>query len=524
MIELINEWSRMWAAYFAGILVQNTLFLSFLFVVLYLLKNTSARLKYSIAAFGICKLLIPPFLPLRLVESTSVHMTYLPFFNTGATAPQAAALSSSAAAPASGLSLLSFLFILWFSSLLAYLALSITGTVRLRMRLRSAIHLADPACGASDTPRQSVPIYQSDEISLPLTLGMFPRRIYVPHTWQIWSPRCRRMTLRHELAHIRRRDGFFQSLQILAQAIYFFHPLVWLLNRRVNEYREMACDDASVPDEGSFRAEYCRTLLEAAESVTQDSFACQTASALFRRKNELLNRVHYQLKEGVMRSIPKTAIVSFVILLAVLTAAFSWYRTGKAADMATRKIVDTQQAEHSSSTRFVDVTIDADDGLLLDGERLTIEQFGTEITKIGDEEKGNTIINLDCIGDMPMSKLFTVQQILQKADLTKVNYKSDLAAALPLVLPSEKVRLRIQDLPESDMLHVTVSSPGSVRIHRADIPVGNVNGTIKHLCDQNQQLVVFIDVNADVSYEDFIRVLDQVKKGGAKRIMINKID
>jgi bla regulator protein BlaR1 len=61
------------------------------------------------------------------------------------------------------------------------------------------------------------------------------------------------MILDHELAHIREWDGLAQTFQMILRALYFFHPLVWLINRRLDAYREMACDDdAGMCRTGSF--------------------------------------------------------------------------------------------------------------------------------------------------------------------------------------------------------------------------------------------------------------------------------
>jgi beta-lactamase regulating signal transducer with metallopeptidase domain len=49
--------------------------------------------------------------------------------------------------------------------------------------------------------------------------------------------------LRHELAHIRRRDDWANLIQQVIKAIFFFHPAVLWLSRRLTIEREIACDD-----------------------------------------------------------------------------------------------------------------------------------------------------------------------------------------------------------------------------------------------------------------------------------------
>lgn len=50
--------------------------------------------------------------------------------------------------------------------------------------------------------------------------------------------------LMHELMHVRRQDNLIGSLQMLASCIFWFHPLIWLIDRRLLEERELACDEA----------------------------------------------------------------------------------------------------------------------------------------------------------------------------------------------------------------------------------------------------------------------------------------
>lgn len=52
--------------------------------------------------------------------------------------------------------------------------------------------------------------------------------------------------LLHELWHVRRWDNLTGAFLVLVQAAYWFHPLVWWLNRRIAAEREWACDDGAL--------------------------------------------------------------------------------------------------------------------------------------------------------------------------------------------------------------------------------------------------------------------------------------
>ena len=48
--------------------------------------------------------------------------------------------------------------------------------------------------------------------------------------------------LQHELAHLERRDHYFNCLQIWFRVVFFFHPLVRYACRQLHLERELACD------------------------------------------------------------------------------------------------------------------------------------------------------------------------------------------------------------------------------------------------------------------------------------------
>ena len=76
----------------------------------------------------------------------------------------------------------------------------------------------------------------------------------------------------HELAHIRRYDPFVNLFQIAVEALLFYHPGVWWLNKRIREERENCCDDVVVEICGS-PLDYARALTLLEESRVVPAFA-----------------------------------------------------------------------------------------------------------------------------------------------------------------------------------------------------------------------------------------------------------
>jgi len=70
-----------------------------------------------------------------------------------------------------------------------------------------------------------------------------------------------RAVLAHEREHIRRYDNLTANLQRLVETLFWFHPVVWWLGRRLIEERERACDEA-VLEAGHAGADYAAGILE----------------------------------------------------------------------------------------------------------------------------------------------------------------------------------------------------------------------------------------------------------------------
>ena len=79
---------------------------------------------------------------------------------------------------------------------------------------------------------------------MPLTIGWRRPTILLPVDCGSWTADKRRVVLAHELSHVARHDVFWQVAARLACAVYWFHPLAWLAERRLRVERELACDDA----------------------------------------------------------------------------------------------------------------------------------------------------------------------------------------------------------------------------------------------------------------------------------------
>lgn len=79
--------------------------------------------------------------------------------------------------------------------------------------------------------------------------------------------------LAHELMHLRRRDNLSAALHMVVEAVFWFHPMTWWIERRLMEERERACDEAVV-QMGNNAETYAESLLKASRFCVESPLVC----------------------------------------------------------------------------------------------------------------------------------------------------------------------------------------------------------------------------------------------------------
>jgi bla regulator protein BlaR1 len=79
--------------------------------------------------------------------------------------------------------------------------------------------------------------------------------------------------LAHEVAHVHRRDNLTAVIHMVVESVFWFHPFVWWIERKMLEERERACDEAVVQSGG--RAEiYADSLLRVSRFCAELPLPC----------------------------------------------------------------------------------------------------------------------------------------------------------------------------------------------------------------------------------------------------------
>jgi beta-lactamase regulating signal transducer with metallopeptidase domain len=112
-----------------------------------------------------------------------------------------------------------------------------------------------------------VALCTSERVQVPTAIGLVIPLVVIPQ-WILeeLSPDELNQIVLHELAHLQRWDDWTNLAQQLVKAVFFFHPAVWWIEKKISLEREMACDDAVLAATARPRA-YAECLARLAEKT-----------------------------------------------------------------------------------------------------------------------------------------------------------------------------------------------------------------------------------------------------------------
>jgi hypothetical protein len=172
-------------------------------------------------------------------------------------------------------------------------------------------------CAARMGVRRPVRLLRSSEKTMPMAFGVFRPNILIPAAIDTWDEDRRQAVLLHELAHVGRADCLTQTIAACACALYWPHPGVWWMARRMRIDRELACDDRVLAMGASAR-EYAGHLLELA--YTLSTRRAPALAVMMARPRQLEGRLLAVLDAARNRTTPefRWVLAGVALLAAVL--------------------------------------------------------------------------------------------------------------------------------------------------------------------------------------------------------------
>lgn len=156
---------------------------------------------------------------------------------------------------------------------------------------------------------QGEQIFKCDYIKNPLCFGLIKPKIYFPKDAELrWTEREIQISIAHEKHHTKQYDPFWKLLSCLVQALLFFSPWIYYLNRKFELEMEIYCDTNVCMTTGVSIYEYGTVLLAMACDQSQNyTFNNLTDSTL---KKRLL-----AMKKQTKNSIILASVLSAIFLI-----------------------------------------------------------------------------------------------------------------------------------------------------------------------------------------------------------------
>lgn len=281
-------------------------------------------------------------------------------------------------------------------------------------------------------------VYVSNTVDSPFVMGIFKPAIYLPDTL---SNAEKEYILLHERTHIRHGDWLTKMIGMLAVAIHWFNPLVWIAYSVFEQDIEMSCDEKTVEnmDEATKKA-YSLSIVSFATKKNPVRYLVTPLafSKVNLRKSEVTNRVKNILSYKKGSKI--LATITAVTLIATATAC-SLNATTKTSDTKDTTTVSETTSETPAASSVE--TTAASSAETTNAEtteetyRFTSEPMDTEIVGIykssvpyfmvvennGDELK----VSNEAIADYMKTKGETEGFTVEETDINDDNYYLSLS-------------------------------------------------------------------------------------------------
>ncbi|WP_343248945.1 M56 family metallopeptidase [Diplocloster hominis] len=259
------------------------------------------------------------------------------------------------AAAAGDSNMLTVLMWIWALTAIVFILFCLTGYLSFSQKLKkSAGEVTDPVvrntflklCGQLGLEPDRIALVWSSEISLPCAYGYIRPRICLPERkMEEQELSC---LLKHELYHIRQHDLWYKLLFLIVNALYWFHPLVYLMRREAYKDMECRCDELVIKDTGPYgKKTYAQVLLSAVSYAEQPGGVFPTGFSENRKSLEgRLRNVMNGRKKRLGTAV--AAAITAALLLLLTGSLFKLQQPGAGRDLLTR--LDLTQEEENEIT------------------------------------------------------------------------------------------------------------------------------------------------------------------------------
>ena len=158
------------------------------------------------------------------------------------------------------------LFAIWLLGLLAFTIYHIVQYRRFYDKIMASVKPLEDSdellerAGADMGLQRYPAVLFSGKVQSPMLIGFRVPMIVLPY--KLYGENELVMILRHELTHYKHHDLWYKFILLCANALHWFNPLVWMMNRQAGRDIEQVCDDYVVAGQDmDYRKAYSMTIL-----------------------------------------------------------------------------------------------------------------------------------------------------------------------------------------------------------------------------------------------------------------------
>ena len=302
------------------------------------LKNKSAHIRYLLWLVVLAKCLVPPLLtvPVAILQQPAPPV----LVETVVTLPAEPAVAPAAPVPSPPAPIVpeqkisltgrEWLAVIWIIGAVGFVLVAVIKALRTnlwlwrqRKPLPTELQIGIENLFYSFDFRSLPKVWLVEGIGQPFVWGLLRGGIYLPADFvKVDNAEQRRGILGHELSHILRFDAAVNLLQVIVQAIFWFHPFVWWANKRIRAEREKCCDEMAIARLGAEAKQYSSAIVNILISEYESTRPVPSLAVAGPVKN-IEERIKTMLRPGKKfykrPSLPAAAIVVLTALLAVPT-------------------------------------------------------------------------------------------------------------------------------------------------------------------------------------------------------------
>lgn len=306
------------------------------------LRDRSAHLRYLLWLIVVAKCLVPPLLTVPVAvlperpPAPSVGGFSLPEEPLVAEFPPLVGGSVTPPDPGPAMPTVHELAALaWIAGVAIFLlwvggsAVRYTAWLRARRKpLPHGLQESIRALSAGLKFRRQPRIWLVEDIGQPFVWGLLQGGVYLPADFAcVGGSDRQRNILAHELSHVARLDAGVNLLQVLAQAIYWFHPFVWWANRKIRQEREKCCDETAIAHLHASPEQYTEAIVDALAAERQSAHPIPSLAIVGSIK-DIEERIKVMLRPGrTFRTRPTLMAATVALLIALVTVPTAFVLT-----------------------------------------------------------------------------------------------------------------------------------------------------------------------------------------------------